>query len=394
MADHSFDVVIAGGGIIGSAVAYFLSIEPGFSGRVAVVERDPTYRIASTTLSAASIRQQFSTPENIAIGLFGADFLRRSHELLSVDGHPCEIGFVEGGYLFLATEAGVPVLRENHALQRRMGADNVLLDPAGLRARFPWLHVDDLALGCLGLSMEGWFDPHGLLQGFRRRARANGVTYLTDEVVGLERDGNRIAAVRLKGGDRISCGTLVNAAGAWAGRLAALADIPLSVEPRKRFVYMINCREPVEPLAPLLIDPTGIYFRPEGKGFICGMSPPPDEDGPADDLEVDYRPFEEVIWPVLAQRVPAFEAIKLQSAWAGFYDYNPIDHNGIVGRHPDVANLVFANGFSGHGLQQSPAVGRGVAELIAHGAYRSLDLTRFAYERFAAGRLIIEKNVV
>ncbi len=394
MADQSFDIVIAGGGVIGSAVAYFLSVEPGFSGTVAVIERDPTYRTASTTLSAASIRQQFSTPENIAIGLFGAEFLRRSHEALSVDGHPCEIGFVEGGYLFLATAGGVPVLRENHALQRRMGADNVLLDPAGLKARFPWLNVDDLALGCLGLSMEGWFDPHGLLQGFRRRARANGVTYLTDEVVGLERDGNRITAARLAGGDRVACGTLVNAAGAWAGRLAAMAGIPLSVEPRKRFVYMINCREPVEPLAPLLIDPTGIYFRPEGKGFICGMSPPEDEDGPSDDLEVDYRPFEDVIWPVLANRVPAFEAVKLQSAWAGFYDFNPIDHNGIVGRHPDVTNLVFANGFSGHGLQQSPAVGRGVAELISHGEYRSLDLTRFAYERFAAGQLIIEKNVV
>ena len=182
--------------------------------------------------------------------------------------------------------------------------------------------------------------------------------------------------------------------GAQAGRVAALAGIALPVAPRKRFVYVFDCRTPIEPLAPLTIDPSGVYFRPEGKGFIGGVSPPEDRDPDSDDLEVEYDLFEETVWPALAARVPAFEAIKLTGAWAGHYDYNIVDQNGIVGRHPEVANLIFANGFSGHGLQQSPAVGRAVAELILQGGYRSIDLTRFGYERFARDEPILELNVV
>ena len=241
---------------------------------------------------------------------------------------------------------------------------------------------------------EGWFDPFTLLQAFKRKARSLGVTYLKDEVTGLEREAGRITAVTLREGGRLVCGTMVNAAGAQAGRLAALAGIALPVAPKKRFVYVFDCRTPIAPLAPLTIDPSGVYFRPEGKGFIGGVSPPEDRDPDSDDLEVEYDLFEETVWPALAARVPAFEAIKLTGAWAGHYDYNIVDQNGIVGRHPEIANLIFANGFSGHGLQQSPAVGRAVAELILQGGYRSIDLTRFGYERFARDEPILELNVV
>ncbi|MGH6912842.1 MAG: FAD-dependent oxidoreductase [Geminicoccales bacterium] len=387
------DVVIIGGGVIGSAVAYFLLSDAGFEGRVTVIERDPSYKRASSALSASSIRQQFSTPENIRMSMFGAQFVKSIAEHLSVDDEKAELPFVENGYLFLATEAGLPVLRDNHVTQTALGADIAFLGPDALEARFPWLNVDGVAAGTFGLSNEGWTDPYGLLQAFRRKARSLGVEYVKDELVDLRRDGGRVVAVQLAAGGEIACGTLVDAAGFHAGAVAALAGLELPVRPRKRYVFVFDCREKVEK-APLLIDPNGVYFRPEGASYICGVSPPADADPDSLDFEIDYGLFEETVWPTLAHRVPAFEAIKLARAWAGHYDYNTLDQNAVVGCHPEVANLYVAAGFSGHGLQQSPAIGRAVAELIVEGAYRSIDLTRFGWERVLRNAPIFERNVV
>jgi FAD-dependent oxidoreductase domain-containing protein 1 len=388
-----YDVVIVGGGAMGSSVAYFLAADPDFTGKVLVVERDPTYATASTSLSLGSIRQQFSTPENIRMSFFGAQFVAGIGEHLAVDGEAAQVSYVPGGYLFLATSSGLPVLESNHRLQRSLGAENVLLSPAELASRFPWLAVDDLAAGSLGLRHEGWLDPYSLLQAFRRKARALGVEYVTDEVVGFTRDAGRIAGVTLAAGGELACGTVVNAAGPRAGMVAALADVELPVRPRKRFIYVFDCRTPV-PCRQLVIDPSGVFFRPEGAGFVGGVSPPPENDPDCLDLDIEYTLFEEQVWPALARRVPDFEAIKLQRAWAGHYDYNTVDQNAILGPHPELRNLLFINGFSGHGVQQSPAAGRAIAELITHGAYRSLDLTRLSFERFALGRPLIEANVV
>jgi sarcosine oxidase len=390
---QSFDVVIVGGGVIGSAIAYFLAGRTDFNGSILVVEKDPTYAEAATSRSAGGVRQQFSTPENIRMGAFGASFIKSIGEHLSVDGEVATLPFVEWGYLFLATEAGLEILRNNHRTQAELGADVLLLSPAELAARFPWLNTADLAGGSYGLSNEGWTDPYGLLQAFRRKARALGVTYLADEVVAIGHDARKVTSLTLKGGTTLACGALVNAAGYHAHKIAAAAGIELPIRPRKRFVYVFDCRAPIE-RAPLLIDPTGVYFRPEGASYICGVSPPEDDDPDCTDFELDYRLFEEVIWPTLAHRVPAFEAIKLARAWAGHYDYNTLDQNAILGPHPELANFYFANGFSGHGLQQSPAVGRAIAELIAYGAYRSLDLRRFSYARVLNNEPIIEINVV
>ena len=387
-----FDVVIVGGGIMGSAVAYFLAADPTFRGRVAVIEKDSTYARASTALSAGSIRQQFSTPENIRMSQFGVEFLRSLDRHLAVDGKVPDIGFVERGYLFLATAAGVSVLRANHALQTGLGAPISFLAPSELRVRFPWLAVDDLAAGTLGLGGEGWFDPFGLLQAFRRKARALGAVFVEDEVVAVARAGNRIAGVEIGSGP-IACGALVNAAGPRAGDVARLAGVELPVRPRKRFVFVFRCGEEL-PGCPLVIDPSGLWFRPEGAGFIGGISPPEDADPDARDFEVDHAAFEATLWPLLARRVAAFEAVKVVSAWAGHYDYNTFDQNGIVGSHPDIANFYFANGFSGHGVQQAPAVGRAIAELIADGRFRSLDLSRLSYARIAARRPLKEVNVI
>jgi sarcosine oxidase len=395
MSDRTFDVVIVGGGVIGSSTAYFLASEPGFAGSIAVIEKDPAYTDAATPRSAGGIRQQFSTPENVRISAFGAEFYKSIDQHLAVGNDRPAINFRENGYLFLATHAGLKVLLDNHRVQHECGAATVLLTPPELRSRFPWVDIGDLAGGTFGPKDEGWVDPYGLLQAFKRKARSLDVTYLQDEVVGFDFDGSRIAGVKLKEGGRLRCGAVVNTAGYHARTVAAQAGIDLPVHPRKRFVYVFDCREEIEGEAmPLTIDPSGVWFRPEGSNFICGVSPEDADDPDCLDFELDYKPFEELIWPTLANRVPVFEAIKLIRAWAGHYDYNVLDQNVLIGPAPQVPNFYFANGFSGHGVQQSPAIGRALSELIVFGEYRTLDLSRLSFERIASGELIRESNIV
>lgn len=386
--------MIVGGAIIGSAVATFLAMRPDFDGRIVVVERDPTFRTSSTTLSAASIRLQFSTPLNIEISRFGLDVIKHPEAYLSVDGEAPELDFFENGYLFLATDAGIATLEHNHAVQREHDVPVVLLTPAELADRFPHLRTDDLAGASLGLSDEGWFDAHALLQGFRRKARSLGVVERVGEVVGLDMDGDRVAGVRLADGGRIGANWVVNAAGPRAAPVAAMAGVDLPVHPRKRLVYHFDA--PVRlGAAPLTIDPSGIYFRPEEPHYLAGFSPLDGEPDPDTlDLTPDRSRFDAFVWPALAHRVPAFDEARLLDTWAGHYEVNTLDANAIVGPHPRLANLLFANGFSGHGLQQAPAVGRGLAEWIATGHWETLNLSPLGYERIERGEPIRELNVV
>jgi glycine/D-amino acid oxidase-like deaminating enzyme len=386
-------VIIIGGGVIGSAIASFTLGDAAFSGSVTVIERDPAYTRASSALSAGSIRQQFSTPVNIAIGRYGIDFLRAIGDHLAVDGEPPVIGLVEPGYLFLASTAGAAALGRNHAIQRAHGADVELLDPRALRRRFPWLSTEGIALGSHGVSGEGWFDGYSLLQAFRRNARSLGARYLMAEAAGLTTTEGRVTKVKLIDGSELSCDIAVNAAGPWARSVARWGGIDLPVSARRRSVFVFDSPAQL-PACPLVIDPSGVYFRPEGQGFICGVSPDPSNDPDEPPLEAEHRLFDEVIWPALARRVGGFAALRQTRAWAGYYEMNTFDANGIVGAHPALANLLFANGFSGHGIQQSPAVGRAVAELIVHGGYRSLDLTPLGFERLLARRPLVELSVV
>jgi FAD-dependent oxidoreductase domain-containing protein 1 len=386
------DVVIIGGAVIGSAAAYFLAAEAAFGGRIVVVERDPSYRWCATTRSLASIRHQFSVAENIRMSRFGTEFLRRP-EVLAVDGDVPAIGLREAGYLFLARAGGRTQLAANHALQRAEGADIAWLEPDTLARRFPWLAVDDLAAGTLGESGEGWLDAHALMHGLRRKAVALGAGVMTAEVSGFERRGRRIDAVRLADGRRIACGSVINAAGTGAAALARSAGIALPVESRKRCVF--HFRTPARlPGCPLVIDPGGLYFRPEGDGYLCGIAPADADDPACTDFEVPPELFEQTLWPLLAARVPGFEAARLLSAWAGHYDVNTFDANVILGPHPEIDNLLFANGFSGHGVQQAPAVGRALAEWVTFGGWRTLDLSAFGWRRVLDGRPLRELNVV
>jgi FAD-dependent oxidoreductase domain-containing protein 1 len=386
-----FDIVIIGGAIVGSSVAWGLR-EEGFTGTIALIERDPQFSTSATTLSCASIRQQFSIAENIRLSQFTLGLFRRLKEEF---GEDADIGFRENGYLILAGPEGAPILRQNHAVQEAEGTDIVLEDAAALTARFPWLSSEGIAAGAFGRTGEGWFDAHAYLQLFRRALKSRDVAFVKAEVTGIVREGDTVTKVMLDDGSHISAGTIVNAAGPNAGKVAAMAGIALPVEPRKRSVFVFEARERFVDM-PLIVDPSGVYVRPEGSVYIAGGAEPEETDRAADpaDFEPEWALFEETIWPVLATRIPAFEAIKPTRAWAGHYDYNTLDQNAVIGRHPQVSNFIFANGFSGHGLQQAPAVGRAVAELIVHGGYRTIDCSVFGYERIAAGRPYRELNVI
>jgi FAD-dependent oxidoreductase domain-containing protein 1 len=388
------DVVIVGGGIMGCATAYALSHAANAPRRVVVIERDMAYREASTPRSAGGVRLQFSTPENI---LLSQATLKLLGELIERFGPDADVGFREQGYLILASDSGVDVLRANGATQRAHGAGTELLDAAALSRKFPWLATEGVALGSFGPRGEGWLDPALLMALFRKAAAAKGVDFIQDQVSSFAMTGDRVDAVRCASGRSIAAGTVVLATGAWTGAVARLAGLAVPVEPRKRYVYVVDCRDAPDVLrkGPLTVDPGGVWFRPEGRTFICGVSPSEADEPAIGDLDaIDHAPFEEIVWPALAARVPVFQSLKVLSAWAGYYDYNALDQNGIIGQHPGLANMYVIAGFSGHGLQQGYAAGRGVAELILGGRFTTINLTRFGCERIVANRPLFELNVI
>lgn len=389
-----YDVVIVGGAVTGSSTAYHLASNPDFTGKILVIEKDASYQKCASALSAASIRQQFSTAVNIEISLYGLKFLREIGERLEVDGDKPDVGFHEDGYLYLASADGRATLEENNALQRKLGADIVFMEPPELAARFPWLNVEDLAAGTFGETGEGWFDGYGLMQAFRRKARSLGVEYRTARVAAILTDGGKATGVRLEDGEEIAAGFVVNSSGAEGKRLAGTAGIDIPIEVKKRMIFTFKAEDRID-RCPLLIDPDGTYVRGDSDGFLCGWAPSGDADPEVeDDFVVDWDLFEDHIWPTLANRVPAFERIKTGAAWAGYYDMCAWDDNVLIGPVPELPNFMVANGFSGHGLQQSPAVGRGLGELIIYGGYRSLDLSPLSVARLAEGRKVHEKNIV
>ncbi|MCB6177140.1 FAD-binding oxidoreductase [Rhodobacter sp. Har01] len=388
------DVIIIGGGVMGASAAYWLTrMSPGL--RVLVVERDPTYQRAATALSVASVRQQFSAAVNVKISRFAIDFIRNFAERIGPTAEVASLGLKENGYLFLTTRPDqAALMRELAAMQRAAGAATEVWTAAQTRARYPWLNTDDIAAGSIGLRDEGWFDNMGLLQGFRNAARAQGARFIKAEATGVQVTGGRVTGVQIEGRGLVPCAAVINAAGTRAAQVMAWAGLPHPVEPRKRTVFVIDAPNARHPDAPLLID-HGFYLRPEGQGQWITATVPQD-DGPCDvnDFEPDLHLFEEVIWEQLYHRAPGFDAVKVVRHWVGQYDYCTLDQNAILGPHPALANLYLMSGFSGHGLQQSPAVGRGIAEHILHGGWQSLDLSELSVDRVVQGKPLLELAVV
>ena len=384
MPTGSADVVIAGGGAVGSAVAWFLSRQPGFAGRITVVEPDPSYRFAASARSASSIRRQFSTPLNIALSEFGWEFLSQLPEAR----------LAESTYLYLASQAGLPALRAGVAVQRSCGVSTSLHTAAELARRYPWLNTTDLAAGADTAGGEGWFDGYALVRALRAGNEQRGVRYLRERVAAINtRTEPSVSGVTLAGGAQLPCHWLVLAAGTLSRELAATAGVELPVFARKRSVFVFDSPAPIE-RCPLVIDTTGLWFRPESRSYIGGTVPPADEDVATDDFEVDHAQFDDLVWPALSHRVPGFEAVRCTGSWAGHYDYNVFDQNAFLGPCAMVPNLLLACGFSGHGLQQAPAVGRALAEWIVFGHYRSIDITPLSYSRYLRARPLREHYVI
>jgi glycine/D-amino acid oxidase-like deaminating enzyme len=390
----SYDVVIIGGAMLGSATAWFLSHNPDFTGTVLVIERDPTYEFAATSHTNSCIRQQFSNRLNVEISQFGADFVQNLPRYMGPEAPKLKIQ--NFGYMYLAnTQAGADYLRASYAVQSAAGAATRLLSAEEIAAEYPFYDTSDLILGSINTHDEGYFDGITLFDHFRRGARAKGVEYLANEVTALSRQAGRITSLTLKSGETIACGQIVNASGTRGALTARMAGIEIPIEPRKRFTWVFTAEKPLPRELPLTIDPAGFHVRQDGKAsFMCGGHAPQDGACALDDFEMDHSLWQDEIWPLLATRIPTFEAIRVQREWAGHYDYNRLDQNAITGPHPEVANFLFLNGFSGHGLQQSPAMGRATAEWLTYGHYRTLDLAPMGFERITENRPFLEQAII
>ena len=391
----SYDVVIIGGAMIGSSVAWFLSDNPDFDGSILVVERDPTFETASTSHTNSCMRQQFSRELNIHISQFGAQFVREFRERMGGGDDVPEIHTNHFGYMYLAADAGLAEeLTEAQAVQAACGAGTKLMSPDEIAAAYPFYNLQDIILGCHNLKDEGYFDGGTMFTWLGKAARANGVEYLSNMVVGIDVASGRASAVRLATGEVVAAGTVINASGPRASLTAAMAGLEIPVEPRRRYTFIFDAAERLDRDLPLTIDPSGVHVRTDGLYYMAGCPPEIDEPVDHNDFDMDHAIWENKVWPALANRIPSFEAIKLVSSWAGHYAFNTLDQNAIIGPHPDLPNFIFVNGFSGHGLQQSPAMGRGVSELVTYGEYRSLDMTPLGVERIISNTPLVERAVI
>ncbi len=391
----SYDVVCIGGAVIGSAVAYNLTENPDFDGTVAVIEADSSYEFAQTSRAQNSIREQFSQPVNIKISQYGLDFIDKFHENTQVDGDAPVLAYRGTGYLFLAADqSDLDRLQVQLDTQHEHGALTRMLTPEQVTEEFPYMDTSSIAGARMGSMREGSFDGWAFFQGFRERARHNGATYISDRVVDIEVSNGRATAVRLESGRTIGCGHIVNTAGPRAQQVAQMVGLDIPVEPRARTSFVFDCRTPIDHNMPLTIAPEGVHFRREQNHYMCGTSPRDDVRIDYDDWRIRKDEFEEQIWPVLAKYVPVFDRVTEVTSWGGQYAYNTLDHNLIIGAAPELSNFLFANGFSGHGMQQSPAVGRAVSELITYGEYRTIDMSALSYARIAKNEPFYENVVI
>jgi glycine/D-amino acid oxidase-like deaminating enzyme len=391
----SYDVVIVGAAIIGSSVAWWLSRNPDFDGTILVLDRDMTYENSSTSHTNSCMRQQFSNEVNVRISQFAAEFVREFRTYMDDDPEVPELAVEHFGYMYLADDpAFAETLRTNQQIQASFGAGTKIMTPEQIKADYPFYTVDDLVLGCHNLVDEGYFDGGTMFDWWRRKARQNGAEYIAAEVVGIERSGDRVTGVTLASGRTIAAGIVVNASGPRAVETARMAGLELPVEPRKRYTFIFDAAEPLDRALPLTIDPSGVHVRTEGEAYMAGCTPDHDPAVAYDDFVMDQDIFEDKVWPALAHRIPAFERIKVTNRWAGHYAHNRLDQNVIVGPHDEVSNYVFTVGFSGHGLQQSPAIGRGAAEMITYGEYRTLDLSPLGYRRIVENEPFLETAII
>ncbi len=385
------DVLIVGGGIMGASISFNLAND-GFDGSIVVFEKDPTYTYSSTCLCAAGIREQFSTKIGIQMALFDIEKLEKFEEEMAVDGEPPYIEFKQIGQMIIANERDMPFLKEQAFLQRELGAKVDVLSPSEIKEIIPDLKLDGISGGTIS-RRGGKLDPYRLLQGYMKKGKTLGVKYIYEEVTGFIKEGNRIIGLETAKGSRYFAPVVVLAAGPWSADVGKLLGIDLPVKPLRRMIFTAKPQKPYNANYPKIFNGAGVSATPETGGLVL-LTRRKDDDQYGFNFSVDYDFFNQVIWPEIAERIPMLDTLKVIRAWSGLYDVCLHDANDILGTHPEVKGLYLATGFSGHGMQQSPAIGKGLSELIRLGRYETLDLTPFRFERIAENDLIEEVGVV
>jgi len=393
----SYDVVIVGGAMYGSSIASFLMHNPDFDASVLVVERDPGYENSATARTNSCIRQQFSNEINVRISQFGAEYIKNFRSFMDNDSRVPEVTLQSYGYMYMAgNEQSAAIMRECQQIQADCGAATKFMLPEDIARDYPFYNLEGVVGANHNKVDEGYFDGNTLFDWWKRTAREKGVEYIANEVTAmtLNNAGTQVESVTLKSGEIVSCGTVVNASGTRGAVTARMAGIKIPIEPRLRYTFIFAAEKPLNRDLPLTIDPSGVHMRTDGQYYMAGCPGYSDPAVDFDDFTIDHSVWEEKAWPAIANRIPQFEAIKLMNTWMGQYDYNTLDQNAITGRHPKVSNFVFANGFSGHGFQQSPAIGRGTSEVIIYNEYRTLDLSPLGYDRIARNEPFLEKAII
>lgn len=389
MTNQTYDVIMVGGGVMGCATAYYLlKFDPTL--KVALVEKDPTYEKASTPLSDGNIRVQFNVKENILMSMYGLEVLKTFATDMAVGDEKPDVGFRQQGNLFIANEASQEEARAGLALQQSLGCQVEWLEPEQIKQVYPFYNLEDCAGGTLG-HQDGSMSPLDFLLAYKKKAVSMGAAFIHAEVSAVLRKGNRVMGVRLTNGDILSAGSVVNSAGPWAPKVAMTANVSLPILPTKRQVFVLETEARSEKILPAIFFPSGLYLFHEGAGhFTCGKSLQTDPVG-YDDFEWDRRVFEEQLWEELVGYLPAFDRLKVTQGWAGLYEMNTFDGNAILGEWPELKGFYLENGFSGHGFQQAPAVGRYTAELILDRPL-SLDLSNFNASRILENKPLPESK--
>ena len=393
-----YDVIIMGGAIMGSSTAWFLSQNPDFNGTVLVVEKDQKYEFCSTAHTTSCIRQQFSTKLNVEISQFSAKFINNFQEYMGNDPRVPKLSINSFGYMYLAADDDFAQnLIDNQKVQLEAGAATELLTPKQIKSRYPFYNIEDIKLGSINLINEGYWDSITAFEWLKKKAYENGVEYVENEIVEITRNrsGDRIISVKLASGETVTGESFVNATGPRAAAVSKMAGIEIPVEPRKRYSWIFKAEKPLDQDLPLTIDPSGFHVRENGGGtYQVGGHGSSDPAVEFDDFEMDFDLWENSVWPVLFNRIPQFESLKLISQWAGHYAMNTVDQNAILGPHNIIQNFFFLNGFSGHGTQQAPAMGRATSEILTYGSYKTIDMSTFHYERLLSGNKIVEKAII
>ena len=376
------DVAVVGAGIIGASCAYQLA-DAGLS--IAVVDRNEAAAMGSTGLSAAGVRVQFVEPTNVALSLASIRDYAAFEERYGADS-----GYRPVGYLLLVPEAGWDAHLAGVEVQRSLGAPVEVLGADEARARFVDFDPTGLAGATFG-PIDGVVDPHAVTQAYLARARELGTQVrLRTEVVGIERTADSWLLVTSSG--RLRAATVVNAAGCWAGDLGRLAGLDIPVEPVRRMVY-VTAPVAGRGTTPLTVDlASGVYYRSEGERLIFGRSNPDEPHGFTTGMDWEWL---EPTVAAAATRFPWFadERLDRTASWYGYYEMTP-DDNAVLGASADAPGWVDACGFSGHGVQHAPAVGRAIREEVVDGRSHTIDIDPLRGTRFKAGQRRAERNII